>query len=105
MFGSAIRLLKKLLSVATSFVLLLTVFSVVPFGNYASGATIYDSNKVSYTASYPLIIRIVCYIIIIRLYCPYKKTIAVIKIKIENTHMIIFFFIKSPTFTYIICLC
>lgn len=45
--------IKKLLSVATSFVLLLTVFSVVPFGNYASGATIYDSNKVSYTESYP----------------------------------------------------
>ncbi len=45
--------IKKLLSVAISFVLLLTVFSVVPFGNYANGATIYDSTKVSYTASYP----------------------------------------------------
>ena len=45
--------IKKLLSVAISFVLLLTVFSVVPFGNYASGLTIYDSTKVGYTASYP----------------------------------------------------
>lgn len=44
---------KKLLSVAISFVLLLTAFSVVPFGNYASGLTNYDSNNINYTASYP----------------------------------------------------
>lgn len=43
---------KKLLSVAISLTILLTVFSILPC-NYASGATVFDSRKVSYSGTYP----------------------------------------------------
>lgn len=44
--------LKKLLSVAISLTILLTVFSIVPF-DYASGATVFDSTKISYSGTFP----------------------------------------------------